>query len=98
MKYDNCKNCESLCEHSGKDREFVCYKGVSCKIPKIQKGNIDLVQVVRCGKCQSFNKTGYEEDNRQQGIPELDFGWCPILHRTMQACNFCSYGERREGE
>ena len=59
---------------------------------------VDAVEVVRCGKCQYFNKRGYEEDNRQQGIPELDSGWCPILYRTMQACNFCSYGERREGE
>ena len=58
----------------------------------------DVAEVVRCEKCQWFNKKGYEEDNRQQAIPELDFGWCPILHRTMQACGFCSYGERREGE
>lgn len=31
---DNCKNCNSGCEHAGKDREFVCVKGVSCKIVK----------------------------------------------------------------
>ena len=31
-KYDNCKNCHSLCVHAGKDREFVCINGVSCKI------------------------------------------------------------------
>lgn len=31
MKHDNCKNCISQCEHAGKDREFVCKNGVSCK-------------------------------------------------------------------
>ena len=32
IKYDNCKNCHSICIHAGKDREFVCINGVSCKI------------------------------------------------------------------
>ena len=32
IKYDNCKNCHSLCIHVGKDRDFVCINGVSCKI------------------------------------------------------------------
>lgn len=31
IKYDNCKDCASVCEHAGKDREFVCPNGVSCK-------------------------------------------------------------------
>jgi len=30
-KYDNCKNCVSLCEYAGKDRKFVCPNGESCK-------------------------------------------------------------------
>ena len=32
IKYDNCKNCRSRCIHAGKDRDFVCINGVSCKI------------------------------------------------------------------
>ena len=32
IKYDNCKDCHSLCIHAGKDRNFVCINGVSCKI------------------------------------------------------------------
>lgn len=32
IKYDNCKNCARKCEHAGKDREFVCPGGVSCKL------------------------------------------------------------------
>lgn len=34
MKYDNCKNCVSHCEHAGKDREFICPHGVSCKVER----------------------------------------------------------------
>ena len=32
IKYDNCKDCCSKCEHAGKDREFVCPGGISCKV------------------------------------------------------------------
>ena len=32
IKYDNCKDCHSICVHAGKDRKFVCINGVSCKI------------------------------------------------------------------
>ena len=58
----------------------------------------DAVPVVRCKDCIWFSKRGYDEDNRQQAVPDLDFGWCSTYHREMQACRFCSYGERREGE
>lgn len=34
MKYDNCKDCVSRCVHAGKDREFICGNGVSCKVTK----------------------------------------------------------------
>ena len=38
MKHDNCKNCGNVnCEHFGKDREFVCINGISCKAEKIEK-------------------------------------------------------------
>ena len=32
IKYDNCKDCHSRCIHAGKDRDFICMNGVSCKI------------------------------------------------------------------
>lgn len=32
IKYDNCKTCVARCEHAGKDREFVCPGGKSCKV------------------------------------------------------------------
>ena len=34
MKYDNCKDCVARCVHAGKDREFICGNGVSCKVTK----------------------------------------------------------------
>ena len=38
MKYDNCKNCGNVnCEHFGKNREFVCINGISCKVEKKEK-------------------------------------------------------------
>ena len=38
MKRDNCKHCQNRnCEHFGKDREFVCINGVSCKIEKAEE-------------------------------------------------------------
>lgn len=38
MKYDNCRNCGNVnCEHFGKDREFVCINGISCKVEKEEK-------------------------------------------------------------
>lgn len=45
---DNCKDCASSCEHAGKDREFVCVKGVSCKTVKPK---LEMVAVVRCKDC-----------------------------------------------
>lgn len=41
MKKDNCKDCVSKCEHAGKDREFVCVGGVSCKV----KSEFDINKV-----------------------------------------------------
>lgn len=35
MLTDNCKNCASRCEHAGKDREFICPKGISCKVTNV---------------------------------------------------------------
>ena len=38
MKRDNCKHCQNRnCEHFGKDREFVCINGISCKIEKAEE-------------------------------------------------------------
>jgi hypothetical protein len=57
---DNCKDCTSSCEHAGKDREFVCVKGVSCKTVKPKP---EMVAVVRCKDCVYW---GNEETKRSQ--------------------------------
>ena len=78
---DNCKNCSSSCEHAGKDREFVCVKGVSCKTVKPKP---DIVAVVRCKDCKHlmFSDCYGECGAARMGIVSPD--------------DFCSYGERKE--
>lgn len=78
---DNCKNCSSSCEHAGKDREFVCVKGVSCKTVKPKP---DIVAVVRCKDCKHlmFSDCYGECGAARIGIVSPD--------------DFCSYGERKD--
>lgn len=51
LVYDNCKNCVSRCEHAGKDREFVCRNGVSCRVisdaDSVQKAAADFVEAIK---------------------------------------------------
>ena len=51
LKRDNCKDCKSSCEHAGKDREFVCMNGVSCKVAydrdKIEKAAADFTAAIK---------------------------------------------------
>ena len=78
---DNCKNCNSNCEHAGKDREFVCVKGVSCKTVKPKP---DMVAVVRCKDCKHIMFSDC-------------YGECGISRMGIVRPNdFCSYGERKE--
>lgn len=44
MKYDNCKDCYSKCEHAGKNREFVCINDISCK--KSKQTNADRIKAM----------------------------------------------------
>lgn len=51
VKYDNCKNCVSHCEHAGKDREFICSGGKSCKVlytpERVAKAAADFVGAIK---------------------------------------------------
>ena len=58
----------------------------------------DVVKVVRCKDCIWFSKTGYDEDNTHEDDLNLHMGHCSVFRTGTQACRFCSYGERREGE
>lgn len=51
VKYDNCKNCVSHCEHAGKDREFICPGEKSCKVlytpERVAKAAADFVGAIK---------------------------------------------------
>lgn len=51
LKRDNCKDCKSRCEHAGKDREFVCKNGVSCKVAydrdRMEKAAADFTAAIK---------------------------------------------------
>ena len=51
VKRDNCKNCVSHCEHAGKNREFICSGGKSCKVlytpDSIAKAAADFVEAIK---------------------------------------------------
>ena len=56
--YDNCKGCKSKCEHAGKDREFVCIKGVSCKVTEsAPKTTFDRIKNMSVEEMAEFIKT-----------------------------------------
>ena len=78
---DNCKGCNSSCEHAGKDREFVCVKGVSCKTVKPKP---DMVAVVRCKDCIHLM---FSDCYGECGISQM---------RIVSPNDCCSYGERKE--
>lgn len=68
MKYDNCKECVSKCEHAGKDREFICGNGVSCKVTKKPIAtNADKIRAMSDEELAEF-------------LEDWDFcyGWCPF--------------------
>lgn len=76
---DNCKDCTSSCEHAGKDREFVCVKGVSCKTVKPKP---EMVAVVRCKDCRHISV-------------ERGLCFCNLWEKFngMGYDGFCNYGE-----
>ena len=99
---DNCKDCTSGCEHAGKDREFVCVKGVSCKTVKPKP---EMVAVVRCKDCKYWGN----EETKVATVCEFPcvqlFFVCDVLKRMRKAGNcmtnedfFCAHGEKRRAD
>ena len=52
---------------------------------------VDAVEVVRCKDCRYFATEGYDT----AGEEDLQIGYCARLVMDVQACQFCSCGERR---
>ena len=81
---DNCKGCNSNCEHAGKDREFVCSTGVSCKTIKPKP---EMVAVVRCRDC---------EHDGLLTCPICYIEKHELIFVNHDPEFFCAYGERKE--
>lgn len=62
MKYDNCKNCGNVnCEHFGKNREFVCLNGISCKVGKAKGENNMLTFDINNGQTMEWSQNGHDD-------------------------------------
>ena len=78
-----CEYCICGCYEQCEER-CVEFHGIS-KLP-----TVDAVKVVRCKEClfsRYFEESGTRKCRTMQG-----------LYRTVDDDDFCSYGERREGE
>lgn len=78
MRYDNCKNCVSRCEHAGKDREFICPGGESCKVlytpERVAKAAADFVGAIKLIATKSDNLDNLES-YLSQHFPEWVEKW-----------------------
>lgn len=63
-----------------------CITAVFEQMQKIP--TIDAEVVVRCGECERRNKSA----------DLTDMVLCPWLNMPMRKTDFCSYGERKDGE
>ena len=72
------------------------YKGRPIRRVIDEAPTIDAVPVVRCRDCIWFSKTGYDEENAHEDDLNLHMGHCAMFRTGIQACRFCSYGERKD--
>ena len=92
MMYDNCKNCVSHCEHAGKDREFVCIHGVSCKVEysrdEIEKAASDFCNAIRTLASKPENL-----DNLESYLSHHFAGWLEKFASTPNdmACEMLEF-------
>ena len=81
IKYDNCKNCHSLCIHAGKDRKFVCINGVSCKItmekPQTNADRIRAMSDDELAKILNAFTSYFDECNRSED--DIDCHDCELF-------------------
>lgn len=63
MKYDNCKNCVAHCEHAGKDREFICRNGKTCKVTDNENAAYNYFNTV-ISKSWTWQRLTDEEQKR----------------------------------
>ena len=69
------------------------YEGIREDLYKLP--TVDAVEVVRCKKCKHCKLCYPEKQIGQEPTP----GWYCKVHKSYRReYDFCSYGERREGE
>lgn len=79
MKYDNCKDCVARCVHAGKDREFICGNGVSCKVTKKPIAtNADKIRAMSDEELAKYlsNPCDCEVDPERDGFRECGNDLC----------------------
>ena len=55
----------------------------------------DVVPVVRCKDCKHWEKRDFQAGNDAE---HLEYGgWCPYVRGVRYESDFCSCGERKEG-
>lgn len=78
VKYDNCKNCVSRCEHAGKDREFICPSGESCKVlytpERVAQAAADFIEAIKLIATKPDNLNNLES-YLSQHFPEWVKKW-----------------------
>lgn len=87
IKYDNCKDCHSGCVHAGKDRNFVCINGVSCKITTGKsQTNADRIRAMSdedLAKILNAFNAYFDECNRSED--DIDCHDCELF----ELCSLC---------
>lgn len=48
-----------------------------------------------CAQCEYFSQVGYKGINQDSEVG-LEFGYCFVLCKEMQQCDFCSKASRRQ--
>lgn len=86
IKYDNCKDCHSICVHAGKDRKFVCINGVSCKITTEKPHtNADRIRSMTDEELATFISEITDECEQNTECNQHCYG-CDIEYCVHESC------------
>lgn len=94
IKYDNCKNCVARCEHAGKDREFVCMGGKSCKVTGEEKTYSALIERLKLS--YNWHSTMAASMERQPDLNDYEKRY--IIEQKAIAAQLAKIIEHEAGE
>ena len=76
------------------------YKGVIHMVVPISEidklPTVDAVPVVRCRECMHWKPTGSKAGNSFSDMEHI--GSCEFVYYCLRESDFCSYGERKDGD